>query len=192
MVRGKAREEALLTATIQLLTSVGYEALTMDAVAAHARASKATLYRRWAGKAELVKAALDSLDETDNDAIPETGRLRSDLLAVMHALRDKASASYVRLLQDLVHAARRDPQLAQLLRAHTEANELSPFDVVLRRAIGKKQLSSKAPLELVHDVAEAMILRQLQLEAPFDDAFVLRVVDGVLLPLLAPHLRKAK
>jgi hypothetical protein len=142
------------------------------------------MYRRWRGKPELVKAALDALDARDNAAIPDTGALRSDLVAVMEAMRDKASAPYVAMIQDLVMSSRRDPALAALLRAHVEDDELSPFHAVLLRAVERKRLSADAPTELVHDVAEAMVLRQLQTGAPFDDAFIARVVDDVLLPLL--------
>ena len=45
--RGAARERAILGAVIDVISDVGYEALTMDAVAARAGASKATIYRRW-------------------------------------------------------------------------------------------------------------------------------------------------
>jgi AcrR family transcriptional regulator len=184
MARGKPREEAILSSTIELLKSVGYVALTMDGVAAHARASKATLYRRWRGKPELVKAALDSVDAARCQVVPDTGALRSDLIATMAALREQASAPYVAMMQDLVHAARHDTALERLLHQHAETEELSPFSLVLNRAVERKQLPRSAPRALVHDVAEAMILRQLQLGAPFDRAFIVRVVDEVLLPLL--------
>jgi len=184
LVRGKPREEAILNATIGLLGELGYDAITMDAVAARAHASKATMYRRWRNKAELVKAALDALDARDNSLIPDTGALRSDLVAVMHAARAKATAPYMAMILDLVVAARRDPALAASLRAHTENDELSPFRVVLERAMARKALPAGAPTELVHDVAEAMVSRQLQTGSPFDDTFILRVVDDVLLPLL--------
>ena len=184
MTRGKPRENAILKSTFELLETGGYAALTMDAVAAHAQASKATLYRRWRGKAELVKAALDSLDAEHNATVPDTGALRSDLLAVMKALRDKASAPYVAVMRDLVQAKRYDTALANLLRQHTDSEALSPFALVLDRAVERKLLPATARTGLVHDVAEAMILRQLQMEAPFDRAFMVRVVDDVLLPLL--------
>ena len=80
--------------------------------------------------------------------------------------------------------------MAELLRAHVETEELSPFELVLRRAFARRRLSGRAPLALVHDAAEAMSLRQLQLAAPFDDAFIRRVVDDVLLPLLRPKSRR--
>ncbi len=184
MARGKPRADAILTATIELLAETGYAALTIDAVAARAHASKATVYRRWRGKPALIKAALDSLDAEHNAAIPDTGALRSDLVSVMQAMRDKATAPYVAMIQDLVHSARRDLALAAALQSHTEAEQLSPFAIVLRRAVARKRLSAAAPTALVHDVAEAMILRQLQTASPFDDAFISRVVDQLLLPLL--------
>jgi AcrR family transcriptional regulator len=184
VARGKQREDAILTSAIELLGELGYDALTMDAVAARAHASKATMYRRWRNKAELVKAALDSLDATHNATIPDTGALRSDLVAVMDAMRDKATASYVAMIQGLVIAARRDTALAASLRSHIENDDLSPFQEVLRRAVDRKRLPADASTDLAHDVAEAMILRQLQTGAPLDAAFISRVVDDVLLPLL--------
>jgi AcrR family transcriptional regulator len=191
LVRGKQREDAILTSTVELLGELGYDALTMDAVAAHAHASKATLYRRWRSKAELVSAALDALDSADNAAIPDTGALRSDLVAVMEGLREKATPSYVAMIQSVVIAARRDQALAASLRSHLANDELSPFQAVLRRAVDSKRLPAEAPIELVHDVAEAMILRQLQTGSPFDGRFISRVVDDLLLPLLRKRSRQA-
>lgn len=184
MVRGEPRERAILSATIEVLEAEGYEAMTIDGVAARAHASKATIYRRWPNKAALVKAALDALDRDDNAAIPDTGALRSDLLAVMKAMGKKASAPYLRMIQDLVAAARRDPLLASLLQEHIANDELSPFQSVIHRAVLRGELPKSTDTVLVHDVAEALMLRQAQTGAPFDARFVRRVVDQVLLPLL--------
>jgi len=162
----------------------------MDAVAARARASKATMYRRWRNKAELVKAALDSLDAGENEQIPDTGALRSDLVAVMKSVRERATPAYVAMIQGLVVAARSDRELGVLLQSHVEREDLSPFHEVLRRAVARKELAASAPIQLVHDVAEAMVIRQLQVGAVLDRAFISRVVDGVLLPLLRPHAKK--
>jgi AcrR family transcriptional regulator len=189
MVRGEPRERAILTAALEELRERGYEAMTIDGVAARARASKATIYRRWSNKAELLKASLDSLDAEHAAAIPDTGALRSDLVEVLRALREKASEPYVQLMTELVSAARRDDALAALLREHVDHEELSPFHQVLGRAIKRREFSRRADKQLIHDVAEAMIVRRLQTGAPFDDAFIARVVDRVLLPLLPPNRR---
>src|SRR3954470_22028186 len=73
------REVEILDAAIEVLADVGYDRLTMDAVAQRAKASKATLYRRWTSKAKLVVEALAQQKNTPE--IPDTGDLRSDLVA---------------------------------------------------------------------------------------------------------------
>ena len=85
--RGEPRERAILSAVISLLGETGYEAMTMDAVAARAHASKTTIYRRWPGKAELVRAAVDAHITSRVLGTPErgtrdSGSLRGDLSTI--------------------------------------------------------------------------------------------------------------
>jgi AcrR family transcriptional regulator len=185
VVRGKERVDAILAATIELLTEVGYQALTTDAVAARAQSSKATIYRRWSNKAALVRAALDDLDAGQNAAVADTGSLRGDFLAAMEGLRDRATAPYLAMIADLVAAQRHDEQLAAELRLHLANEELSPFHEALGAAVRRGELPADVDAELIHDVAEALIQRRLGSGEPFDDAFITRVVDDVLLVLLA-------
>jgi hypothetical protein len=123
---------------------------------------------------------LDSLDAVDAAAVPDTGGLRSDLLALMASLSRKAKPAYVDMLQDLLLAAKRDPALAKLLRAHVDDEELSPIHQVLARHFEPREVD----FDLLHEVAEALVIRQLQRGAPLDAAFARRVVDRVLLPLI--------
>ncbi|MEV6608038.1 TetR/AcrR family transcriptional regulator [Kutzneria sp. NPDC051319] len=183
MVRGKEREDAILAATIELVGEVGYGALTMDGVAARAQASKATIYRRWRNKAQLVKAALDAYDARQNEAILDAGELREDLYAVMRALRERVSGSYLAMINGLIAAAKHDPELDAALQEHVADEELSPFLVSLQRAVDRGELPADADSELVHDVAEALIMRQVT-TGVFDEEFIRRVVDDVLLVLL--------
>jgi AcrR family transcriptional regulator len=183
VVRGKEREDAILAATIELVGEVGYAGLTMDAVAARAQASKATIYRRWRNKAQLVNAALDAYDASQNEGLPDTGDLREDLYAVMRVLRERASDSYLAMINGLIAAAKHDEELAAALQEHVANEELSPFLVSLQRAVDRGELPPEADSELVHDVAEAMIMRQLT-TGVFDEEFIARVVDDVLLVLL--------
>ncbi|AXI04130.1 TetR/AcrR family transcriptional regulator [Aquirhabdus parva] len=189
MSRGKPREIAILNATIELLQMHGYQALTIDSVAAHAHASKATIYRRWRNRVELVKAAIDAFDQQRNESIPDTGKLRSDLIAVLETLRDTSTAPYLAMINDLIAASKHDRELAAALQVHVSDEALSPFRRVLARAMARDGLEAAGCEDLIHDVAEAMIIRQVQLERPFDDAFIFRVVDDILLPLLEIYLR---
>src|ERR1700749_4927164 len=77
------REQEILDVCAELLTEIGYERLTIDAVAARARASKATIYRRWPGKPALVGAAVRHVTDTARMAPDYTGDLRADLLALI-------------------------------------------------------------------------------------------------------------
>lgn len=184
VVRGQQRVDAILAATLDLVAENGYPALTMAAVAARAHASKATIYRRWRNKAELVKAALDTYDAQTNAVIPETGTLRGDLVAVLEALCTKSSERFLSMIGGLVAAMRHDPELAAALHEHIDNEELSPFHGALHRAIARGDVPADTDTELIHDVAEAMILRQSQIGADFDAAFITRLVDDVLLVFL--------
>ncbi|KHO19503.1 TetR/AcrR family transcriptional regulator [Mycolicibacterium setense] len=184
MVRGMEREQAVLAATIELLGERGYAALTIDAVAARASASKATIYRRWPNKAQLVRAALDAADAARNAAVPDTGHLRGDLLAVMDALAAEVAEPLTRVTAELATLMRHDQQLAEALREHLDKEELSPFHDALQRAVARGDIATDTDVELIHDVAEAMILRQIHLDLPVDAAFSVRLIDDVLLVLL--------
>jgi AcrR family transcriptional regulator len=183
--RGAARERAILGAVIDVIAEVGYEALTMDAVAARAGASKATIYRRWQGKADMVRAALDAYDAERNAEAPDTGTLRGDLVGVLETLRTTVTPAYIALTGGLARAMRTDPELAASMRAHMEDEELSPFAAALERAMARGELTPDVDATLLHDVAESMLAHRITVQMPIDDAFIVRVVDDVLLPVLA-------
>jgi len=87
------------------------------------------------------------------------------------------------LISGLIAAAKHDAELDAALKEHVADEELSPFLVSLQRAVDRGELAADADSELVHDVAEAMIMRQVT-AGEFDEAFISRVVDDVLLVLL--------
>src|ERR1700712_1709551 len=79
--RGAGREAAICQAVVELLNETSYESVTMDAVAARAKASKVTIYRRWANKDDLVIDALQRTFGARDDFLADTGNLRDDLVA---------------------------------------------------------------------------------------------------------------
>ena len=97
---------------VALLGKAGYEAMTMDAVAARAHASKTTIYRRWPGKPALVRAAVGAFVAGRVLAGPDAGTLRGDLLAVMRSMRGHLTPEFTDMMGGLVHAMRSDPELA--------------------------------------------------------------------------------
>jgi AcrR family transcriptional regulator len=199
--RGKPRERAILSAVISLLGETGYEAMTMDAVAARAHASKTTIYRRWPGKAELVRAAVDAHitsrilstqdggtqdSGTQDSGTQDTGSLRGDLLAVMNAMPGHLTPEFMAMMSGLVHALRTDPQLAASLRSLFDHDSVA--EQIIGRAVRRGELSAPAAgrlAGLVHEVVEAQIFRQLMTASALDGSFAAHVVDDIILPLLA-------
>ncbi|MBB5914154.1 AcrR family transcriptional regulator [Nocardia transvalensis] len=184
MARGADRERAILSAAYDLLGEIGYGALTMDAVAARAQASKATIYRRWQGKPALVKAALDAHDAEYVAEIADTGTLRGDLIASLTALCAQVDERYVTMITGLMHAMRVDPELALALKSHVADEDLGPFRIVVRRAVARGELAEDADSVLAHQVSEGQIMRRMFLGEPVDAAFLAGLVDGLLIPLL--------
>ena len=185
---GAAREQAILDAVIDLLGEVGYEALTIDAVAARAHASKTTIYGRWNGKAALVRAAVSEVVGHSAPAERDSAGLRDDLLAAMGELRASITPEFIAMMRGLVHAMSVDQELAGLLQPVFD-DEISSREIV-ERAVGRGELhraGQQRIAALIHEVIEGQILRRLFISGqPLDDRFARHVVDDMLMPLLKP------
>jgi AcrR family transcriptional regulator len=186
MSRGAEREKAILAAVIELLGEQGYEGMTMDAVAARAHASKTTIYRRWPGKPELVRAAVDDYATGRLPADTDAGSLRADLTAVLEALAGHLTPEFLAMTSGLVHAARTDPGLAAELWPRLGIGHAVALPVI-SRAVARGELPAGADAELAglaHEVIEAHVLRRAAEGAAFSAEFARHVVDDLILPVL--------
>jgi AcrR family transcriptional regulator len=184
MVPVGGREVAIRAATLALLAEVGYESMSMDAVAARARASKATIYRRWPGKREMVLDAVRSRTCAPTIAA-DTGSLRGDLVAALRAMAEQAQGEDVDLIAGVLHAMQCAPDLAACMRSQVFESKLAAIGLVLDRAVARGEVPPTAEATLAHELAGALWLhRVLVVGAPVDDAFIAHVVDDVLIPLL--------
>jgi AcrR family transcriptional regulator len=186
--RGRAldptRDVAIREAVLAELAAVGYEGLTMDAVAARARAGKGALYRRWPSKAALV---IDSISQLRPMAeVPDEGSLAADLvrLATTVAPRDDDRIE-VSVMLGLVTAAHRDPELATALRTQLIEPRQEPIRAILERARARGEISSDADVDLIVEVIPAMVMgRAISRGLPPDRDFILQVLRAVVLPAL--------
>src|SRR3954468_22051705 len=105
------REAELYSAVLELLREVGYDALTMDAVAARTRSSKATLYRQWGGKPELVVKAMRHNKSLGSVGDIDTGSLRGDLHTLVSREDDCTMERNSDLMRALAMAAHSNPDL---------------------------------------------------------------------------------
>jgi AcrR family transcriptional regulator len=177
------REEEILDATVRLLVEVGYDKLTLDAVAAEARASKATLYRRWQGKADLVVDAVNRSKACGGPLDVDTGSLRSDLLALACQAGGLIDEIPLAVFAGLLSAMHRDPTLMAAVRERFLGPRIEIAARVLERARGRGDIGPEVDIELLTAVLPAMVLhRRLVMGEPVDARFVARVIDEVLLP----------
>ncbi|MGX6604956.1 TetR/AcrR family transcriptional regulator [Micromonosporaceae bacterium Da 78-11] len=183
-LRGRAREEAILAAAADLVTEIGYDRVSVDAIAARARASKMTIYRKWPGKAPLIAEALRRRAERATPEIPDTGSLRGDLTYVVGAI---ANALVGRLsLIGLTEAVRGDAVLRDLVRDQIEQRSASDGARIARRAVARGEDVDPARIVPVLGVAVAQLFLATLLGGGPPDADEQRaLVDTVLLPLVA-------
>jgi AcrR family transcriptional regulator len=177
------REQEILRATFELLGEVGYEALRLDAVATRARTSKATLYRHWPGKPQLVADAVRTCKQWQQD-VPDTGSLRDDLITLVRGMADHMTGEDGPILAGLVMAMRGDPDLAEEMRA-VAATKDDLGSAICARAVDRGQLDCGCKAGLIEEIVPALLFMQsFGRGGPLDDAYVAHVVDDILLPLL--------
>jgi AcrR family transcriptional regulator len=177
------RELEILRVAFELLSEVGYEAMRLDAVATRARTSKATLYRHWPGKAQLVADAVRACKAWQSN-LPDTGDLRQDLIALVRGMADHMSGEDGPLLAGLIMAMRSDPDLAAEMRQMAAAKRDLGTDICTR-AVDRGQLAAGCKAGLIEEIAPAALFMQAFIRGePLDDEYVAHLVDDVLMPLL--------
>src|SRR5689334_12340401 len=134
------REDEILDATVELLIELGYDRLTMDAVAKRARASKATLYRRWESKASLVVEALIRAKQSPHIDDHDTGSLRGDLLSTFCG-HEGINESATQVMGSVITALSTDPEFAEAFREKFIAPKVAVTTAIYDRAQQRGEIS---------------------------------------------------
>jgi AcrR family transcriptional regulator len=180
---------AILSAALQLLADGGYDALTIEAVAASAGVGKASVYRRWTGKEELVIEAVASLVEQPEPVVG--AGVRDELVTLLEAVRRKSDSSLAgKIFPRLVGASAENPELMRRYREQVLDPRRRRFLDVLQR--GVREGLVRVDVELDHAVdllVGPMAYRNLiRNDPPPGPDLAGRIVDDVLLAL-APQKR---
>ncbi|MFE8954926.1 TetR/AcrR family transcriptional regulator [Streptomyces althioticus] len=178
------REAELYAVVRGLIREVGYEALTMDAVAARTRTSKATLYRLWDGKAQLVVKALRS--RKPRFGALDTGSLRGDLHAMVRRDDDHQMEQNNALIRGLMTAVHTHPELLTALRDRVIEPELADLHRMLQRAVDRGEIRPDSPAlpYVIHMLTGAFTTRKLIDGQPPTQAYLTSYIDAVVLPTL--------
>jgi AcrR family transcriptional regulator len=177
------REEEILDATVAVVAELGYDRLTMDAVATAAKASKATLYRRWSTKAELV---VDAISRAKGCPMPEdvdTGSLRGDLISMACGDGGFTDELPMSVIAGLITALHRDADLQKAFRERFLAPRLQLTHKMFERAVERGEIAPDVDIELLATTLPAVIVHHAYvLGVEPTDELILRVIDNVILP----------
>jgi AcrR family transcriptional regulator len=185
--RDHSRDPEILDAALDVLAETGYDGMTIDMVAARAKAGKATLYRRWPSKAHLVLDAVACMKKSDYDAetLPDTGTLRGDLVAMIkpHSIED--GERKMQIMAGVMSMLSRDPDLADVVNAAIVEPRAEVNRLFMNRAIARGEIAADADIETLSMITPSMAsYRTLILKKHIDREFLLSIIDGVILPAL--------
>ncbi|HZH21659.1 MAG TPA: TetR/AcrR family transcriptional regulator [Geodermatophilus sp.] len=182
--RDPSRDSVIRAAILRLLAEVGYGALTMDAVAAEAGVGKATIYRRWRTKHDLV---VDTLSDI-NRAIavpPDTGSVESDIRALMDLIATTVQSPAGAAIRSLLPAMQYQPALVDAFRNGPLAVWRSAFSAMWARAEARGEVRAGMDKSVTGEAISALIVqRWLLTGGPLDPAYVDEVFQTVVLPLV--------
>lgn len=185
--RDHSRDVAILNAALDVLAEAGYEGFTMDMVAIRAKAGKATVYRRWSTKAELVLDAVAHLkrSQVDLDRLPDTGTLRGDLLALFKPQSNEEAERKLKVMAGLSSMLAQHQNLADAASAVMVEPWVAAHRALMQRAVDRGEVSGLADIATASQIVPSMAAyRALIQRRPFDKAFLLSMIDGFLLPAL--------
>jgi AcrR family transcriptional regulator len=192
--RDASRDPEILRAALDELAESGYERMTMDAVAARAGTGKATIYRRWPSKAQLV---VDAIASTGRKAItgadlPDTGSLRGDLLALADIGLGEENSGKLRILAGLISALPHHPDLAAIVGERLVAPRTALMRELLERAVARGEIAPGRDLSMMALTGPAMTVYRVMITSqPMDRAFYAAMVDEILLPMATGKPRDA-
>ncbi len=161
--RSAESHEAIVRAALELLVEVGFQRLTMEQVQRRAGVGKATIYRRWTSKAELVKEAIRYFSA--ELPVPDTGDLRSDYATVAAAAVAIAEDRNAALLMPrLLTEAGHDPELHALFTAHLVEPRRAVVRTMLERARDRGQIRDDVEIEIAIDMLVGPVLYRFMID----------------------------
>lgn len=188
--RGAALEEAILAAAYDELSEVGYTAFTVEAVAARARTGKASIYRRWPTKQELVLDTLCArlptpeqcgLDLQLDDSVTTSDALHEVARAISNVLRSPAGDA----MRTIKCEATADPELARAIDDRFQAPRRKAMLDLLRRGVARGEVRPDAVSPLVADVLPAVLAHRVLLQRePVTEHDITDIIEQVVIPLV--------
>lgn len=190
--REHGRDAVILEATLDVLAETGYEATTIDMVAARAGMARATVYRRWPTKTELVLDAVKRLgpNAVELQRLPDTGSLRGDCIALMRQDTTEQSERRVRVISGLQSIAGRDARIAAVLTDGGMQPWIEANRVLIQRSIDRGEYGPVDVDALAQVLPLMCTCRVAVQQLPVTPEYSIALIDGILLPAMRDTRRQ--
>jgi len=183
--RGRPRDPevdgCILNAAVDVLTEGGFERFSVEAVASRAGVAKASIYRRFPSRVDLIVAMCQAFTPAAAPAI-DTGEVRSDLLELLKFLADTLNSKTEtgRLMPAMLSAAKEYTEVREAM-AKFSASRRRRIDDIVTRAVERGQLSPDVDADLIGDLLVGAVLYRIVIRGGrVDKRFMVGVVDGLL------------
>ena len=197
---GRPRNEfshtAILNACLRLLVEVGYDNMSIEKIASLAKVGKATIYRYWSNKAEIVvEAVLYSSAKCENCSTPylSGSNLRENMINAVNELCKAIVNTDGAIVSGLIRAMQEDTNLALLVRENIIEVSMQPITQVIEHGIQNKDISGAIDFSFLYSVILSVIFtRQIIIRESLDQEFATYLVDYIVLPLITYHTGKTE
>ena len=182
--RDHSCDEAIHKAALSVLSEVGYDRTTIEAIAQRAQVGKATIYRRFKNKGEIL---LSAMRDHAVCRIPhiDHGNLRGDLIALISEHVKILKGPEGELMMSLFSIAHRDPELGKLLTQNSPIETDREASEVFERARARGEISEKANIEFLSQVVPSIITHRIFItQQSVNQNFIEQIVDELLIPSL--------
>lgn len=176
---------AIRQAVIEIFAQSGAAGVTMDAVAQRVGAGKASLYRRWNSKEELLVDALTAANDARNHAEVDTGTLRGDLVQLFSQLYSVDDPVLQAVHQEIMRDLRGSLSYMEKVAPERLRKRRQRIQAVFVRAMERGEIAADLELGLLQDVLSAMILYGYITKGQMvTRALITQYVDGLIMPIV--------
>ena len=185
--RDARRGGEILDVALEVLAEVGFDGMTIGMVAARAGAGKATLYRRWPSKTDLVLDAVRRMGSTEValDALPDTGSLREDVVGLIRPQTLGDEERRLKVMTGLMVLAAREPRLAEAANQASTSAWVEANRLLIQRSLDRGEFSGDVDVDTLAQVIPMMCTSRVSVQQqPITRGFLVAIIDGVLVPAL--------
>jgi AcrR family transcriptional regulator len=190
--RDPGKDQEILQAALAVLAELGYEGTTVDIVAARANAGRATVYRRWPTKAELILDAIDSIGQSaPARSLPDTGTLAGDFHEMLSVANRAGNSRPMQIISGLLPALKDNPELSAAVTRRMTAPQTAAMRAMLQRAKDRGEIPPDRNLDMLTLVLPAFsAYRAMIMNEPMDGAYVDAIIDDILIPASGAQARR--